>query len=119
MKKSIFILTALLFIGFISTTFAQELRTGEFSAKSNRAGYTLHKNDGDRTYTMEVTFDNPFEKRPEIILSVSQIEIADGANVRYNVQSSAVSRDGFTIRISTWGNTKVLSIAGKWIAITQ
>ena len=68
---------------------------------------------------LEVKFETPFTKKPQIVLSVTQIDSDQETNLRYNVEAVSISRDGFTIRVRTWADSKLFSISGYWIAITQ
>lgn len=119
MKKVLFILSAILVMSLTSNSFAQHTQSGTFFANSKTAGYTLHDNEGDRSVSVEVTFEQPFEVKPDIVVAVSRLEAPNGMPLRYNVQPNAVSRDGFIIKISTWGNSKILSIGGGWIAVSK
>ncbi len=109
-------LFALLFFGS-NALFAQaQIQTGKFSANSSVQGYTLDQNSGDRSMTISITFAKSFEKKPQVTLSVIMLDADTKSNIRYNVEASSVSRDGFTIKISTWSDTKILGIAGNWMA---
>jgi hypothetical protein len=66
--------------------------------------------------TIEVNFKNPFEVKPDVILSVAQVDADKVANQRYNVEVMSVSRDAFTIKIHTWSDSKIFSISGYWLA---
>jgi hypothetical protein len=101
------------------SSIAQEVQSGTFSATSATPGYTLHKDSGDRTLTIEVTFDKPFQVKPDIVISVSLLDVASNSNIRYNVAAKAVSRDGFAISIMTWADSKILGIGGSWLAVSR
>ncbi len=120
MKTSI--LTSLFVLLIISsgTILAQtQIQSGKFSANKSVQGYTLDQNVGDRSMTMEVTFVKPFDKKPNITLSVIMIDAETKSNIRYNVEAASISRDGFTIKLSTWSDTKILGIAGNWMAYAE
>jgi len=44
------------------------------------------------------------------------MDVDKNAAVRYAVKPISVSRDGFTVEVKTWGDTKIFSIAGFWVA---
>ena len=115
MKKLLLASTFLFLFAF--TAFAQQVQSGTFSANSTTPNYTLDKNSGDRVVTIEVNYPAPFDKKPHIVLAVSQLDASTASNIRYDVK--AVSRDNFTIQIKTWSDTKILGIAGTWLAISQ
>jgi len=50
------------------------------------------------------------------MLSVTQIDADKGFNDRYNVEVFSVSRDGYTVKIRTWADSKVYSISGYWLS---
>lgn len=96
-----------------------QIQSGKFSANKSVEGYTLDQNVGDRSMTMDVTFAKPFDKKPSITLSVIMIDAETKTNIRYNVEATSISRDGFTVKISTWSDTKILGIAGNWMAYAE
>ena len=66
-----------------------------------------------------VKFDKSFTKKPQVILSVTQIDSDKEANTRYNVEAISISRDGFTLKVRTWADSRLFSISGYWIALTD
>ncbi|MDR3627857.1 MAG: H-type lectin domain-containing protein [Ignavibacteriaceae bacterium] len=120
MKKLSLISLFLFFIAGSSFVLAQTaIQSNNFSVGSSTANYTLDKNTGDRSITIEVTFDKPFDKKPTVVLSVTHLDADTKTTVRYDVVASSVSRDGFTIKISTWSETKIFGIGGSWIAYSN
>ena len=121
-KMKTLVLTSLFVLSviFTGTILAQtQIQSGKFSANKSVEGYTLDQNVGDRSMTIDVTFVKPFDKKPSITLSVIMIDAETKSNIRYNVEASSISRDGFTIKISTWSDTKILGIAGNWMAYAE
>jgi len=96
--------------------FAQTMQNNSWSVNQSLAGYSLDKNNGDRTMTIEIKFEKPFTKKPQIFLSVTQIDSDKNVNLRYNVEAVSVSRDGFTIKVNTWADSKIFSVSGYWLA---
>ncbi len=119
--KNLSIISVLFFLFLGSSIiFAQsQVQTGKFLANSSTANYTLDKNSGDRSVTIEVTFDKPFDKKPTVVVGVSMLDSDVKANVHYNLEATAVSRDGFTLKISTWGDSKLFGIGGSWVACSN
>ncbi len=110
---SIFIFVFIILIGFSS---AQTMQSSSWSVNQSLAGYSLDINEGERTMTIDIDFETPFIKKPQIFLSVSQIDSDKGSNLRYNVEAISISRDGFTLKVSTWSDSKLYSISGYWVA---
>ncbi|MCK9210702.1 MAG: H-type lectin domain-containing protein [Ignavibacteriaceae bacterium] len=104
---------------FLSTIFLQaqtQLQSGSFNFNSSVPGYTLDKNIGERSTTIEVTFDKPFDKKPKVVLSTVMIDAETKSNLRYRVEAYPISRDGFMIKLTTWGDTKIFGLNGNWLA---
>ena len=65
---------------------------------------------------MEVRFNTPFETIPDVVVGLNKMEFDKNMNARVDVQATAVSRDGFVLRIKTWSDSRVLVLGGGWIA---
>jgi len=115
MKKLILTLGLFLMVSAVAFSQAQVL-SGTWGGNSETKAYTLHQNTGDRIYTIEVNFLKPFENKPEVVVGVTSMDVDKNAAVRYAVKPISVSRDGFTVEVKTWGDTKIFSIAGFWVA---
>ena len=120
MKKLLYVIFIVLFVGSLSAASAQgQIMSGKYNANTNSSGYTLDKGSGDRTYTVEVSYPTGFDKKPTVVANVSTIDAEKTTNVRYSVEVTAVSRDGFIIKITTWGDSKIYGIGGSWIAYSE
>ena len=119
MKKFGFVLVLFVALGLISSTFAGDIQSGNFSADAEQAGYALHQGDGLRAFEIDVVFKKSFESRPDVMVMVNRIDASNSANLRYLVETRAVSSEGFLLKISTWADSKVYSIAGSWVAMTK
>ena len=117
--KVLSILTSIIFfVAFTSITSAQ-IQSGSWSTNVGSPGYNLDSNTGDRSMTIEVNFAKPFDVKPKVMLSVTQMDGDKAFNQRYNVEVLSVSRDGFTIKIRTWADSKLYSISGYWLAYVE
>ncbi len=115
--KKIMLVSILLVLGLAFAASAQtKVLSGTWSASTSTPGYTLAENKGDRSVTITVNFLDPFENKPDVILSVNLLDATSDKNVRYKVEALSVSRDAMTIKISTWADTKILGISGSWLA---
>ena len=113
-----FIFLSLFFLLSISSS-AQKMQSSSWSVNQSLAAYSLDKNDGERSMTIDIDFEIPFKEKPKIILSITQMDSDKESNVRVNVEAISISRDGFTIKVSTWADTKLFSISGYWLAMTK
>jgi hypothetical protein len=115
MKKTLLTLGLFLMVSAVAFSQAQVL-SGNWCGDQEKSNYTLHENKGERKYTIEVNFLKPFENKPDVVVGVSALDADKNTNVRYSVNPKSISRDGFTIEIATWGETKIFTICGFWVA---
>jgi outer membrane usher protein FimD/PapC len=113
-----FIFLSLFFLLSISSS-AQKMQSSSWSVNQSLAAYSLDKNDGERQMTIDIDFETPFKEKPQIILSITQMDSDKEANVRVKVEAISISRDGFTLKVSTWADSKLFSISGYWLATTK
>lgn len=119
MKKFYLLFTISIFLLLTLSVDAQTIQSSSWSVNQSLEGYSLDKNNGERTMTIDVKFDKPFTKKPQVILSVTQIDSDKETNTRYNVEAISISRDGFTLKVRTWADSRLFSISGYWIAHTD
>jgi len=117
--KRILLISALFFM-VSAVAFSQtQVLSGTWGASSDTKSYTLNANSGDRTITIQVNFLNPFENKPNVVCGISSIDVDQSTAVRYAVKPISVSRDGFTVEVKTWGDTKITSVTGFWVAHSE
>ena len=116
MKK--LFLTILLVVGVTAVAMSQtQVLSGTWDATSTGTpNYTLHENQGQRSVIISVPFLEPFDTKPDVILTVNHMDAESKTNVRYTVKAVTITRDGFTIQLSTWENTKIYGMNGYWLA---
>jgi hypothetical protein len=120
MKKISFLFLLFLFLSCPAIITAQvQIESGSFGANTNTKGYTLDKNTGERTVLVEINFSKPFNIKPQVLLSVTNCDLDAKTNVRYSVEATSISRDGFVVKISSWSDTKIYSIGGTWLAYAE
>lgn len=107
----------IVFSALTSVAFSQSIvQSGTWTVNPSFAGYNMDKNAGERTMTVDIEFPKPFESKPTVVLTVTQIDTDKGFNSRYNVEAISISRDGFTLKVRTWADSKVYSLSGYWMA---
>lgn len=115
MKKLLLTLGLFLMISVVAFSQTQVL-SGTWCANTETANYTLHQNSGERKITIEVNFLKPFENKPDVVVGVSALDADKNLNVRYSIAPKSISRDGFTVEVATWGDSKIYTICGFWVA---
>lgn len=70
--------------------------------------------EGPRNTRMAVKFAEKYIATPTIYVSVSMLDMSNGANMRFDVQSENVTKAGFDIVFRTWGDTQVARCRVAW-----
>jgi acetoin utilization deacetylase AcuC-like enzyme len=102
-----------------ASAFAQTVLVGEFAATPNSEGYSLQGGTGDRTYIEIVEFTKAFSVPPKVIVSLAGYDATAGPDntVRVQVTATKVTKNGFALRVKTWGDGRVGSVWGNWTAV--
>lgn len=98
---------------------AQQMQSGPYRFDATMKDYSLDKGNGDRMVQIEITFTKPFDVKPEVIVSVNTLDADKGSNARFEVKTLGVSRDGFTVQVRTWADSKIHGIGGSWLAFSN
>lgn len=117
--KKLFILSSVLFFLVYTSLISAQVQSGKWQTSVGAQGYNLDTNSGERSITIEVNYDKRYDVKPKVIVAVSQIDAEKSYNCRYNVEVLSVSRDGFTVKIKTWADSKIYSIGGYWLSYIE
>jgi hypothetical protein len=114
-------LLALFFIifAFADLQAQTKMQSGTWSVNQSIPGYSLDNNNGDRSITLDINFTEPFTKKPKIILTITQLDSDKDVNLRYRPEAISISRDGFTLKVNTWADSKIFSLSGNWLAYVE
>ena len=75
-----------------------------------------HVGDGRRVAAKTVRFSRPFTSKPNIVLSISALDVARERNQRVRVYPTGITSEGFVCNIETWSNTHIFSAGDNWFA---
>jgi len=103
----------------ISLQAQTQIQSGSWSVNQTVQGYSLDNNNGERSLALDIHFEKPFTAKPKIILSITQLDASSEVNLRYKLEAISVSRDGFTLKVNTWSDSKIFSLSGNWLAYTE
>jgi len=73
--------------------------------------------DGPRSHVTDLRFSEPFRTSPSVHVSFAMWDMDGAPNQRAELAAEDVTAEGFTIRFSTWGDSRVARIAVNWMAI--
>ncbi|MEM7178470.1 MAG: H-type lectin domain-containing protein [Pseudomonadota bacterium] len=72
---------------------------------------------GEREESADVLFDQPFNQRPSIHLSIQMIDADSARNLRLQLRSADIRRTGFRAIAYTWNDTRIGRLAVSWMAL--
>jgi hypothetical protein len=73
--------------------------------------------NNQRTWNRKIIFKNPAPIKRKVMLAITELDILHGENHRLRVFARDITREGFTIKAQTWGETVVWSVGVDWLAI--
>jgi hypothetical protein len=112
---------ALVLLMSIGTAYGQQLAQGGFAADTNSEGWSLNSGAGMRQHIVFVRFPRAFAEQPTVVLGLTGVDAAparDG-NIRVALKADNITRDGFVVKVSTWGDSRIAGIEGTWLAFTK
>ena len=77
----------------------------------------LWDGSGEREVRREVAFPRPFLHAPMVFVSMSLLDAAREQNLRYALTAEEVTEHGFTLRLSTWNDTRIARAGVEWMAL--
>ncbi|BFZ17488.1 hypothetical protein BsWGS_20527 [Bradybaena similaris] len=115
-------LTGLVLICVVSQCrgYGAPAQTGEIDCGSSDNWANVTSSDPSKDNAREnaqiVTFDTKFCKRPEMIVTVSYLDVPYDKNVRYNTILYSANRSQFKVSCYTWGDSIVHGMKVRWLA---
>ncbi len=112
-------LCLVLICAFGAVAHSQEIQMGTFSLSPSNEGFSLKDGSGERVVLFEVTFPKSFEVKPDVILNLNTIDADKSENLRITMKPASISRDGFTIQVKPWAESKINLVGGTWLAVSH
>lgn len=98
-------------------------RTGGSTSSVGAAGQgksmATAKAIGQLVYSKYVPFGEPFTADPQVTTALTAIDASNASNLRVLVLPMRISRQGFDLRVQTWGDTKLHFVQVTWTAFQQ
>jgi len=95
------------------------IQSGRVARSVNNSGWTLNEGSGARTFTVPITFAQPFGTSPKVVVSLAHTDINPDTNNRIEVMAQNVTPNGFDLVFRTWHTTRVVGATASWIAHTS
>jgi len=77
---------------------------------------TLAADGGQRYWATGIAFPLSFSEVPELQISLRSFALMEGDPSRISVGFINLTADGFTLRVSTWGESSITGVGINWMA---
>ena len=71
---------------------------------------------GWREFKYHVNFETKYEKKPQVIVSINQLDSNKDKNLRINVFPADIDNSGFDLKMQTWDDTLIYRVRIVWIS---
>jgi hypothetical protein len=82
-------------------------------------GGDMWTGEGPRERRKKIEFSEPFKSPPNVQLSPSLWDFDTNTTMRADISASSITRKGFEIVLSTWGDTRIARMRVVWTAIGE
>ena len=72
---------------------------------------------GDRSFSTNVVFDEPFKDVPLVQVAVQGFDIDQRMSGRLRLSVSGITAEGFILTITSWRDSRVFSVDVAWLAL--
>lgn len=102
---------------YYEATYLMHIQAGHHAVADNDRAFRAFKDgEGERHFEHGVKFEQPFEDVPQILVALNRLDIASHAALKVSVTAETISVAGFTLRYSTWADTRILGVGAQWMA---
>lgn len=70
-------------------------------------------------YTQSVTFQTPFEEKPNVTYGLYLLDTGYTKNTRVSTNITNVTKTGFQVKLNTWADTELYGARISWMACGQ
>ena len=91
-----------------------KIQSGEIDEGLNNTD--LWTSNGDRYFIRHVYFNERYENTPQVIVSLSGLDVCNEKNTRVKVYAENINNNGFDIKIFIWHDSKLWRIKVSWIS---
>ena len=64
-----------------------------------------------------IDFKTKFMEPPKILSTISSVDFAKGVDHRINTKVTSVTKEGFSLDLITWCDTRISKVEASWIAV--
>ena len=98
------------------------IENGKYSADESHERWSLNASglSRQRTFTSKITFDQPFENPPKVIIAISGFDIFDHGETfssSVKVRAEQITTEGFNVQFSAYHTSRVRGLTVDWLAI--
>ena len=76
----------------------------------------MYSSTGDRSFKKHISFDEKYEKKPHVMVSIRGIDSYKDVNLRLYANAENIDTSGFDLIIGTWADSLVFKVYISWIS---
>ena len=93
------------------------IESGTLHYNVDTRGWALASGTGERWLEPpDVKFETPFSTVPSVALALAGVDADQTTNLRLNLEVYDIAADEFSVRISTWDDSRVFAVWVTWMA---
>lgn len=92
------------------------IQSGEQTIFSHYPSGFMWNGSGERHVKDFYRFAIPYAHPPQVHVGIVGLDSGHQRNLRVRVSIETVARDGFELRVDTWGDTQLAHVVVRWIA---
>ena len=69
--------------------------------------------------TKNITFGTPFSAPPKLPLGFNLLDLSNSAHIRVTASADDITKEGFTISLSTWGDSILHAAGASWFELSR
>ncbi|HBE16223.1 MAG TPA: hypothetical protein DEG17_16565 [Cyanobacteria bacterium UBA11149] len=78
--------------------------------------WNLLNGSGERKFITHVYFEEPYQKPPTVIVSLTGMDVSNVSNLRIMVSPINITETGFDLELQTWADSQIVSLWSNWTA---
>jgi len=97
-----------------------QMLAGNSHFDKSHPGWTLYEptgDGGDREFSVRIEFEREFAGPPVVHVGLAGMDVEGSDTVRLRLRARYIDRNGFTLLLGTWLNSRVHGVDVNWLAL--
>jgi len=95
------------------------IQSDRVEMKKTTPGFSLHKGNGDRNFSQNIQFDNPFASLPNVYVGICGFDVDNSYDFRIHASANNVKNNSFDLVVGTWNDSHIFQCMVMWFAFDK